>query len=196
MKEIIAALMLTGTLVAGGDIANISQAPVCPDESKFYVGLGLSYDELYIDGYEDWTSDGLFNVSNPGMQALLGYTIFGYNDWKFSVEGRLGYVDFGNGIEYTWYGAYARPEYDIGKFGLYGLLGYGASDGTITFNGSPFNVSINGSVSDFTYGAGISYDVDEKWQVTLDYVVEPEFRDDDINDDVITLGVNYKFKGL
>ena len=196
IKKLVASLVLTAGLVAGGQIADIYQEPACPDESKFYIGAGLAYDELYLDGYEDWTEDGPFNVSNPGIQLTAGYTLFGYDAWKLSAEGRLGYVDLGNGIEYTWYGIYAKPEYDIGKFGIYGLLGYGTSDVTVSFYDYPVDVSVNGTVSDFTYGLGVSYDIDEAWQVVLDYVVEPEFREDDINDDVITLGVNYKFRGL
>ena len=193
MKKILAVMLMFTGLFAGGRVVDIYQTPSCPDKSNLYIGIGLAYDELYLDGYEDWTKDGPFNVSNPGIQATLGYTIFGYNNWKFSVEGRVGYVDLGNGIEYKWYGVYTKPEYTIGKFNLYGLLGYGTSDASVTFYDYPVDITINGTVSDFTYGAGISYDVDEKWQVTLDYVVEPEFRDDDINNDVVTLGVNYKF---
>ena len=193
MKKTIAAMMIATGLMAGGSIATINQAPACPDKSGLYIGAGLSFDEMYLDGYEDWTGDGPFNMMKPGIQGLMGYTLFGYENWKLSAEGRIGYVNLGRGINYTWYAAYAKPEYDIGKFGIYGLLGYGTSDATVHFNDSIIDVSVNGTVSDFTYGAGISYDVDEKWQVTLDYVVEPEFREDDINNDVVTLGVNYRF---
>ena len=196
MKKVTLSIIATVAILAGGDIADIYQTPACPDKTGFYIGASLSYDELYLDGYSDWTEDGPFNVSSPGIQGTLGYTIFGNDQWLLSVEGRIGYVDLGNGIEYSWYGIYAKPEYDIGKFGLYGLLGYGTSDATVSFYDYPIDVSINGTVSDFTYGAGIGYNIDSSWQVVLDYVVEPEFRDDDINDDIISIGVNYKFKGL
>ena len=196
IKKLIASLMLTATIYAGGNLyteQEMIQDP-CLDRSGMYVGVSVSYDEFSMD-YFPSPNGGDYDEFGPGIQLTIGYDIFGFDNWLYSVEGRIGYASVED-IDYSWYAAYTKVEYDAGKFGIYGLLGYGTSDATLSIYNGPYNIKINGSVNDFTYGAGINYQYSDELSIVLDYVVEPEFVDDNINNDVISLGVNYKFKGL
>lgn len=192
IKKIMMIVIASIGLMAGGDIAQINTPDVV--DTGVYIGGGIAFDEFYGDGERNWFEDGKYNQENVGIQGNIGYIVFGEGAWDLAVEGRVGYVSLED-ADYMWYGAYLKPEYDFGKVKLYGLLGYGTSDLSTDFIGSTSTVSVNSSIDEFTYGAGVEYKYASNVGVFIDYNVLPEFRNDDVNNDVITLGINYYFKG-
>jgi opacity protein-like surface antigen len=197
IKEMITGAILSTALVAGGDIANIYQEPKAPlpceqFQPYGYVGAAGVYAEFTEDfNGEEWTED------NIGGQLQGGVMLFGQNGWSFGAEGRVGSIEL-DYLDVTYYNIYAKVEKDVDKFGIYGLLGYGTTDFSATFDYGYLNVTIDDSVSDFTWGAGVKYAFNEQFDVFVDYVVLADYEvgTDTIDSDVVTLGVNYKFGGF
>ena len=143
--SILAALAMSPTVYAAGDKA----------VSPYYIGLGYSYfDASY--GSTDITAD--------GMLGLAGYTI----DDNFAIEGRFtgtqgdltiddgtGKVDQDKTI--TNAAIYVKAMYPLDRFAVYGLLGIGQT-------------RANGNSDEaFQYGAGVSYDINEKFGLFADW---------------------------
>jgi len=187
-----AVTMVQAQLVAGGEIATIHEKPDYPIYEEFtpnaYVGLSGVWGEFsYLDtDYNDGVTD-----DNIGAQVQVGYNIFGYNGWTFGVEGRYGYLEVDNFVAVSYLNGYGKVEYTLDQIGAYGLLGYGNTNVTLTR--SYYDVSAD--TSDFTWGAGVKYYFDTKFEITLDYVVlaDWEVGVDTIDSDVVSLGFNYNF---
>jgi opacity protein-like surface antigen len=192
MKKLMALLAAaTIGLTAGGTIANIYEEQIpCDSFVPYgYVGVGGVYAE-----YTENFLDSEVTEDNIGGQVQLGYMLFGEDGWKAGVEGRVGYVSL-DYLDATYLNAYARVEKELGKFGVYGLLGYGTVDYSATFPLGFVDVEISDTASDFTYGAGVNYSLNEDFNVFIDYTVQPDFETgvDSIDSDVVALGVNYKW---
>jgi len=175
MKKIILALLISVGLYAGGNYY-----PCDKFQPYGYIGGGAIYAEFNKES------------DNLGFQGQAGYMLFGEDNFSFGVEGRIGYasVDI---LDATYYSGFAKVEYDKDKFGVYGLLGYGTADYSIKYD----YLSISDSTSDFTWGAGLKYDL-KNFSIFIDYTVLPDYEvgTDTIDSDIVTLGVNYKFGGF
>lgn len=160
MKKVLLLSVVASTMIiAGGDIAPVEPVVETPvvvsTPSPFYVGLAYSYFD---------SSYGSTDVTADGMLGLLGYTI---NDY-FAIEGRytgtLGDLDFSRPVEgisgdktITNAALYVKAMYPVNNFAVYGLLGYGQTRAN------------NTSDEAFQYGAGLSYNINDKFAVFGDW---------------------------
>jgi len=197
LLSILTILSITNQSFAGGDIdpvepqisvPMVSEAPAGP--MGLYAGLGYSYMKMSADGTNT-------DTTGNAITALAGYNILDY----LAVEGRytatLGDINIDNGItdvdndgDMTNIGLYLKPQYDIDKFTLYGLLGYGQ----VTVDAGT-SYSENG----FQWGAGANFTATDNVDVYVDYTRlydDDEFdglQAGDITIDAVNVGVNYKF---
>lgn len=182
-KKLIVALMATMTMaVAGGNIAPVAEPVVIVEQSKdFYVGLSTTISDSIV------TSD-FDTFSSTGYGAQAGYTFYRNGAFDASVEARYmaivtGSVD--NFDDYQTYGAYLKPRYDFGAVAMYGLIGYSAID------------TINQDSDGFAYGAGLSTNV-YGTELFIDYVTNDDnefsgLQDGEFNNEIVTVGFNYRF---
>ena len=98
LKELVIVSMLSGMLVAGGDVAPI-ETEVEVIEKNGYFGVAGSYIE-YLD--------------DAGVELKAGYDLHKY----IGIEGRLLV-----GEDYS-YGAFIKPQYEYEGVTAYGLAGY------------------------------------------------------------------------
>jgi len=194
------ALLLSSTFaLAGGDIAPVqpyveTPAVVVEEASQLtglYAGLAYSCMQLTKD-----TPDETYMGS--GVSASVGYNINPY----LAVEARytatlgdLAYktwnVDEDRNADMANIGIYLKPQFNMGSFGAYGLIGYGQT----TFdNGNSY------SVDGVQYGAGLSVDATDNVQLFVDYrrlYDDVDFDglavDTDVAANSWSLGANYKF---
>lgn len=201
-KSIVALMMSSSCVFAGGDLAPIVEPEVVipepvivePELTGFYAGLGYSclqtsYDVPYLD-----------------MRAMTALSVTaGYNFNEYlAVEGRytgsMGDItvkdDQGrevdtDSIDLQNIGIYIKPQYSIESFGLYALLGYGQFS---LDNGTAY------SEASIQYGAGINAQVTTNIGLFVDYrrlYDDTAFDTFELDRDVIansyTIGVNYSF---
>jgi opacity protein-like surface antigen len=195
MKNIVLSVLVATSLYAGGSIQVYETSAQIPCDSFApygYVGISGTYGEFdEVVANEELTED------NIGGQLQGGYMIFGQDGWEFGVEGRYGFLTL-DYLDVSYLTGYAKVEKDIGKFGLYGLMGYGTTDFSATYDYGLVRVTIDDSVSDFTWGAGIKYAFNNQFDVFIDYSVLPDYEigTDTIDSDIVSVGVNYKFGGF
>ena len=194
-------MSISGIAYAGGDMAKavepvIEIPEVTADISGFYVGLGMGETSVNDDQTDE-------EITSTTLTLHAGYQ---YNEY-IAIEGRfgmsLGGADYAAGIfsglgvdydgdVYNW-GLYVKPMYSFNSFTLYGLLGYGEviledlDGGDSTEDG-------------FQWGLGASYTFTEEVSFFADYVslyddkgFDNRAVNDDIDADVWTVGVSYKF---
>ncbi len=79
--------------------------------------------------------------------------------------------------------------------GIYGLVGYGVTDISVSRPISGGTLTYDVDVDDFTYGAGIRYTYSTEIDIVADYVVLPNFQEGNTNidADLLTIGINYNF---
>jgi len=193
MKHIIAFFgimaVMVSTAVAGGDIAPVE--PVVEQPKNFYVGGALTASQVYDQGDSHWFNDTASAETGYGLGVQAGYVFFRTGDFSSAVEVRANrtFWSFADDVdgEVTSYGAFVKPEYSFGDYGVYGLVGYGQT----RLTGTGFKQTENG----FAYGGGVEYALTESFAVFVDYVVNPEIKETpkDIENDTISIGVNYKF---
>jgi len=199
MKKIILALAAFTTLgFAGGNIAPID-APVAviPTTNDFYVGGQLTAVQTYVNGQSDWFDDGLDAETGYGFGIQAGYVFYRTGDFSTAIEGRVSKTFWNYGMDgfqvdgsdsLLTYSLLLKPQYNFGDFGVYGLVGYGKSK----FESGSFSVQDN----DIVWGGGANYAINDTWEIFADYTVNPSFEEDaieDIENDIIAIGVNYKF---
>jgi len=203
----VAVLLLNVLSYAGGDISSVVEEPVVvkpsSTDSGVYFGLGVSGMALNND-----LSKEEFSSTSVILQA--GYRFNRY----VAVEGRYtrnisdlkydhGNTDNPNYSDYPGdfsnVAVYVKPMYDFDDFSVYALLGYGE----VTLTDLPQS-NIGGSTDraedGFQWGLGAMYTFMNNISVFVDYV---RMYDDkgfdyraqlaDIDSDVWTLGVTYKF---
>ncbi len=191
-----AVLSLSGLLFAGGDIAPVEEPPVevVPvDNSVFYVGAGLGHSSVR----NDYTDE---EIADLTLLLQAGYQ---YNRY-IAVEGRLHFgvstdYDYGNltlrtydGKSLNW-GLYVKPMYPVGDFSVYALLGYGGILQYDLDSGDAYE-------SGFQWGLGAGYAFTDEVSVFVDYTslysgtgFDYRATTRDIDADIWTLGVSYKF---
>jgi len=192
----LAAIFAMGTFaVAGGDIAPVIEvAQPVVTANDFYVGGSITASQVYVNGQSDWFNDTVDAETGYGLGIVAGYTFYRADAFSASIEGRANGTlwEFGedaDDADILSYSALIKPQYNVTpEIGLYGLAGYGASKLTV----GDESIRENG----FVYGAGVEYAFTDAVAVTLDYVVNPAFTEDgfeDVENDTISLGVNYRF---
>ena len=198
MKKIlvaaIAAMTMGASAFAGGDIAPIVVQEPVDTAKNFYVGVGITGLTTYVDGEKDFTNDTENSEISGGLEVKAGYVFYRTGAVSVAVEAQAGRSVWGFGVEdntdlYTYdYAAFVKPAYAIGDASIYALLGYaksGITDGD-------FTIQENG----FAYGLGAEYAFTDTVAVYVDYTMLPAFTEDgseDINNDKVALGVNYRF---
>jgi opacity protein-like surface antigen len=135
---------------------------------KAYVGVG--YTALTISPEGDAPD---FDLGVLGVRG--GYYFHNY----FSVEGRLGFgvaddtktIDDIPPFDLTVDQDYNIGVYAVGhlplsdRFKLYGLVGFTKAEVTLSVPGE----SISSDDSDFSYGAGLEFDMTKNWSLAAEY---------------------------
>jgi opacity protein-like surface antigen len=90
---------------------------------------------------------------------------------------------------------YLKPQYALGDFSLYGLLGYGMVKYTDLPKGTK-----DRKESSFQWGLGVEYLVRENISLFADYTrlydgvgLDGHIPNSDVYSDVVTVGVSYRF---
>ena len=193
MKKILMAAVAAMTMAfAGGNITPIEPQVVVPTTNDFYVGAGISAYTLYVDGEKDFFNDTDESEIAGGLEAKLGYVFYRNGAFSTAIEGQIGRTMWGmdsDDIDYTYnYGVFVKPTYNFtNDISAYALLGYARVG--IEFDDDSYHED------GFSYGIGAEYTLTTEWSVYGEYVMLPEFDADidDIENDKITIGVNYKF---
>ncbi len=193
--SLVSILALSGTAIAGGDIAPaepVVETPIVVEQSPFYLGIGIG--DASIN--DDDTSEE-FSAMTLMLQA--GYQ---YNEYM-ALEGRYTFgldMDYSPGNtngdydgDFSSWGIYLKPMYPVGNLNLYALLGYGGVMLDDVARGDAYE-------SGFQWGLGASYAMGENYSVFVDYIClyddtgfDYRARLDDVNSNTWTLGVSYKF---
>jgi opacity protein-like surface antigen len=203
MKKIImsvcAAAAMSGVAFAGGDFVKVVEPVVVVpvdvvDDSSFYVGLALSA----ISSRDSDVSMDFFNAK-AGQDRLGNFTFLaGYNFNKYiAVEGRYTTTfteeDY---VEMSGWSLFVKPQYPVtDDFKIYALLGFGG----VTMD-AVNNANVDVDDTAFQWGLGASYNVWENVEIFADYTSLANGMDGtywngalEVDADVITMGVNYKF---
>lgn len=205
MKKIIlsllASVMVTTGLMAGGSIVPIEEyvpeVVVIETQKDLYVGGSVYGTQLALDGEIDWFSTGFLNNISYGVGVQGGYVFLRNGDFSTAVEGRLGTTFAANGeLDQTSAAIFAKPAYDFGAVSGYALVGYAWSDFEVDYVDA-FSYTVKDS--GFAWGVGASGDVTDSVEIFVDYVFNSDIGDvvelpyGGVRNDVISLGVNYKF---
>ena len=204
MKKIITSLAVaSAVLMAGGPIKPIEGPSITPIEETCtafvpsgYVGISAIWGEFGLASVQPVGQGGInIDEDNIGIGLQAGYDIFGQDNWILGVEARYGFVSLDT-YDASYIAAYLKPQYKIDDLGVYGLIGYGRTDYSVSGDFYGGTLTYDTSADDFTYGAGITYDVADNVEVFVDYIMLPDFQAgnaDTVDSDVVTLGVNYRF---
>ena len=195
MKKIlvaaIAALTMGASAFAGGDIAPVETVIVeAPAAKNLYVGVS-GQATIQTTEISDTFDSVAWDNAKYGVGIQAGYVFFRSGDFSTALEGRYTYswdevngVDLDTGI----LSGFLKPAYDFGPVTGYALIGY-----------SQVDLDVLGTSDGFAWGLGISGDVTDSIEVFMDVTVNPDFNNGvdtillDVDHEVITLGVNYRF---
>lgn len=203
LKTVTLSLLLASSLFAGKDtIATDIEVVEIPqiDKSAFYLGVGASYINLTNSSTDE-------TLTSLGASLQVGYR---YNEY-IGVEARYtqsvgdvaydsGNTGFANNSNYpttsTNMALYLKPQYPLGDFTIYGLLGYGAT----TYTDLPTATPSDRTESGFQWGAGLDYKLIESISIFADYSrvydgtgFDGHVPNSDLYSDVVTVGVSYNF---
>ena len=169
MKKFLMMLAVTAGLMAGGDIAPVSEPVqvVVEDNSSYYVGVGYSVANIDSDYFDD-IGDNFTDMGATTLQA--GYN---FNDYV-AVEGRYT-GDFSSDYSAFVFGKLSYAN--VSDFTPYILLGAGTSN----FD----NYQAAG-------GVGVEYSFYDNFDVYADYIARG-YTESDINADITTVGIKYTF---
>ena len=180
----------TTMAVAGGDIAPTIEVEVAPVTKDFYVGVN-GQATIATTEISDTFDSVAWDNAKYGVGIQAGYVFFRSGDFSTAVEGRYTYSwDDATALSYDTgiLSGFLKPAYDFGPVTGYALVGY-----------SQVDLDTLGTSDGFAWGVGISGDVTESVELFLDVTVNPDFDNDintilvDVDHEVITFGVNYKF---
>ena len=160
-------------------------------QEKYYLGLGLGTGSVSTEFYDDDTV--------TDIRMIVGYDV--YESLALEVRGSMA-MGTGDKLTHNYsVGIYLRPNYQVTpKVNVYALLGYGQTE--VEFqNQVAFNGIINNKTrqNDFSYGAGLSYKIDNRQSFFIDAVSyidkettlsNGEFA---INVKMLTVGISYRF---
>jgi hypothetical protein len=195
IKFILATMAAAVVTMAGGNIAPVVaiNEPQVEVNKDFYVGAAITGVQTYCKGESSWFTDNDVAENGYGIQGQVGYIVYNTDKLSVALEGRAGvtlnsYFPAAENADLLTYSALIKPQYNFKNIGAYALLGYGASDLE--------SASVVRRETDIVYGAGINYAATETVSLFIDYIVNPAFSEDgfeDIENDVIALGVTYTF---
>lgn len=201
LKTITLSILLASSLFAGNNTM-ITESKVIErveDTSAFYIGVGASYFNLKNSRTEE-------TFTSLGAMLQLGYK---YNNY-IGIEARYGQsvgdvaYDKGNTrfSDISNYpttssnmAIYLKPQYPLGDFSIYGLLGYGM----VKYTDLPIGTK-DRKESSFQWGLGAEYLVMEDISLFADYShlyddtgLDGHIPNSDVYNDVVTVGLSYKF---
>lgn len=193
-KTLLLSLVTSSVLMAGGDfvpVEPIVETPVVEQSmpSSFYIGLGYSnvnaedtvyydYDDTYLSG--DHQQNAILLLAGYNVNKYIGiearYTA-GINSADSDIaesDGATSLDDsYDANIAFDNIAVYLKPMYPIGNYTLYGLVGYGKSSYTypsvVYTDDAAYTISDDISATDFQYGIGMSYALNEKFSMFIDY---------------------------
>ncbi len=194
-KFFLAVLAATVTIMAGASIAPIEPKPIPEPCVEFvpstYIGISGNFGAVDLSNINTL----VLSEDNVGLQGQIGYNWFGTEYARLAVEARLGGISF-DSLDVTYLTGYLKPEILVNKaLGIYGLVGYGVTDISVSRPISGGTLTYDVDVDDFTYGAGIRYTYSTEIDIVADYVVLPNFQEGNTNidADLLTIGINYNF---
>ncbi|MCB5278920.1 MAG: porin family protein [Candidatus Cloacimonetes bacterium] len=150
----------------------------------FYGGVSEINHQRFFNDSRDWFSTGHDNSLNYGAGVQLGYNAGNIGEMEVAAELRASkvYVDTFDGTkDMDTYSAFVKLGTDISGFTPYLLAGYTVIDSELDHI----------TVRDFSWGLGISKAISDKVDIFVDYTVLPKIRV--VNNEVVTVGLNYKF---
>ncbi|MCF6243463.1 MAG: porin family protein [Sulfurovum sp.] len=207
--SLLTAMALTSLSFAGGGVEKaIEPAVVIPaiadtdtSVSGFYVGIGASVsstregDVTFFD--EEVGQDRTFDAS-----VLAGYEINEY----VAIEGRyqmsVSEEDTIDSNSKKSWGIFVKPQYYVtSDFKVYGLLGYGGFNLSLTNKTGGKSTVVDLESTGLQWGLGLSYEVYENISIYVDYlnlvrdIRMPTFinKNVDVSSDTITIGISYRF---
>ncbi len=210
MKKMITSIALASTMaLAGGSYAQITEVTEVTEApyTGFYAGGSVTANQTYLAGNADWFKTSNLNKTAYGIGLDAGYTFFNNGDFAVSAEGRYGLSLAGDDfVETSYVAGYLKPEVIFNGWSAYGLFGYGQVTYTETVDAHLVKYSTTADVDGFTWGLGGSYAINSNVSVFADYVVQPtldlvdiygngaiSISEDNIETDVISVGVNYRW---
>jgi opacity protein-like surface antigen len=124
------------------------------------------------------------------MGVRAGWTFYRNDAFESAIEGRIMSTFNADDFDTTVYNVFVKPEYWITpEIGVYGLVGYGYT----RWNAGEESIHKSG----FAGGLGAEYQFTKNVSVSADWVTNVWDKKvgsiDNINQDVVTLWVNYKF---
>ena len=202
LKTITLSILVASSLFAGKNTIvtdiKVIEIPTI-STSAFYLGVGASYFNL-----KHSTTDESFTSLGASLQ--LGYK---YNDY-IGIEARYsqsvgdvaydkGNTAFANNSNYPTttsnMALYLKPQYPLGDFTLYGLVGYGV----VKYTDLPTGTK-DRQESSFQWGLGAEYLLMEHISLFADYSrlytgtgLDGYVPNSDIYSDTVTVGVSYRF---
>jgi len=204
LKTITLSILAASSIFAGGDINIIEEKEIeieipQKDTSSFYLGIGTSYINL-----KSITTDESF--TSLGATLQVGYKYNSYIGVEARYSQSVGDVAYDKGntlfVNTSSYpttssniALYLKPQYPLGDFTLYGLLGYGVIQYTQLPTGTK-----DRKESSFQWGLGSEYLVMENISIFADYSrlydgvgVDGHIATHDVYSDIVTIGISYKF---
>lgn len=189
--SVAAVMAMSSFAIAGGDIAPVEpmvETPVMAEalDAGFYAGIAYGtvatvhdltdgVDTLNMEMYHDTLMLQVGYQFNPYI-AIEGryWNAVGDTDLRIATSGGVFDLDRDFGLFATFndnsnaWGIYLKPMYPItSELTAYGLVGYGNVDiGT----SDRFNNLVQVDDSQFQWGLGASYDVNDNFAVFVDYV--------------------------
>ncbi len=186
MIKMLTSLAVASVMVmAGGDIApKMAEVEVAPVSKDFYVGLN---GQAILDNRVDFLGLDAFDDAAYGVGVQAGWVFFRSGAFSTAVEGRYTYSWADRTLGDTGVlSAFLKPTYDFGTVAVYGLVGYSSVD-----------IQELGETNDYAYGGGLAVDINEDFEVFADYTINADFESgkivNDFDNEVVTVGINYKF---
>jgi len=203
MKEkiITLSILLASSLFAGKNtmITESKVIEIVEETSAFYIGVGASYVNL-----KDSTTDE--TLTSLGAMLQVGYKYNNYIGIEARYTQSVGDVEydkgntvFANNSNYPTNSSnialYLKPQYALGDFTVYGLLGYGIVQYTDLPKGTQ-----DREESAFQWGLGVDYLIVDDISIFADYSrlydgtgFDGHVPNSDIYSDLITIGISYRF---
>jgi len=210
----VSAVLATGNLYAGGDIAPVV-APVAGDSpNPFYVGVGLMWAGISRDCFQAGCTPEVVRLKDSTWGGIIraGWE---YNQYV-GIEARALTTAFDEdwADRTTHYGIFLKPQYPVSEnINIYGLLGYGhtevdtkcvAINDTYKYDGFSWGVGLEYDLSDTASDReeGVAYDrpfdghMDQEkgWGLWVDYqnLMNNE-GPANFKTNIVTFGVTYDF---
>jgi|GEM_PF-6894548 len=163
--------LMAVTIAAAASLAS----PLCAaGSSGVFFGGGYSMatiDAELVEGSSTEFGMGALDIAGGmmfneflGFDARLG---LGVSDDKKAVPISVLKPEFTTKLK-NYYGLYLRPQYQMDRFQVYGLLGYAGAD--VEISAEDTNILVDGEGSGTSYGAGIGFSPEGSLFFNLEYM--------------------------